>query len=550
MLAVFGSPAEILPVLHGNALDLVIANHNAPKQCVLSGPTEEIERARELFARAKLTTRALAVSAAFHSRFVAEARAPFLRALESVPTSSPRFPVFSNQTAESYPADACAIRELLAGQLARPVKFVEQVEAMYGAGARTFLEVGPDAKLSGLVRSILGSREHVTLAVDASRGEAGNLVDLASTLASLAALGYAVELDRWDPCPASSGPSAVKKPGLTVKICGANARPAPVGGAVTAAAKPRPIDRTTEISFASEVVSAPAPLLPSESRITATFGPRQPATPAETDWTMNSHSPERISLHHTNGHATTSSNGHAERPRHPSTEPPPAPAVPSGAGLISGVMNDALSRTRESLKALQQLAERTAELHRQFLEGQEKTQATFLHLLEEQLRLTRAGGAAYRATTGHDAPGTVNHDRARPEYRNGDAAGQPAGHLVPPVKKSHRNGDGAGNTNGTGAVESPAHFHDSARPEPVAEGWRRVEPEVSPAKPVATVVQQPAAVRVKSIAADSSPVAATSDALAATAEIVLEVISEKTGYPAEALELDQQLDADLGIDSI
>ena len=32
--------------------------------------------------------------------------------------------------------------------------------------------------------------------------------------------------------------------------------------------------------------------------------------------------------------------------------------------------------------------------------------------------------------------------------------------------------------------------------------------------------------------------------------IVLEVVSEKTGYPAEVLDLDMQLDADLGIDSI
>ena len=32
--------------------------------------------------------------------------------------------------------------------------------------------------------------------------------------------------------------------------------------------------------------------------------------------------------------------------------------------------------------------------------------------------------------------------------------------------------------------------------------------------------------------------------------VLLEVIAEKTGYPAEMLELDMALDADLGIDSI
>ena len=83
---------------------------------------------------------------------------------------------------------------LLAGQLARPVEFVAQIEAMYQMGARTFVEVGPDAKLTALVRAILEGRDHQAIAVDASRGAAGNVDDLACTLASLAAQGYAVDL--------------------------------------------------------------------------------------------------------------------------------------------------------------------------------------------------------------------------------------------------------------------------------------------------------------------------------------------------------------------
>ena len=50
---------------------------------------------------------------------------------------------------------------------------------MYRSGIRTFLEVGPDRKLTGLVGAILGGREHAALAVDASRGQRGNLADLA-----------------------------------------------------------------------------------------------------------------------------------------------------------------------------------------------------------------------------------------------------------------------------------------------------------------------------------------------------------------------------------
>ena len=84
-------------------------------------------------------------------------------------------------------------------------------------GARTFLEVGPDARLTGLVRSILEGRDHAAIAVDASRGSAGNVVDLACALATLAALGYAVDLTRWDDGQTARKAPA-RKPGLTVRL--------------------------------------------------------------------------------------------------------------------------------------------------------------------------------------------------------------------------------------------------------------------------------------------------------------------------------------------
>src|SRR5207302_1505105 len=141
-----------------------------------------------------ITTRPVPVSAAFHSRFVAGARDPFRRTLDLVEIGPSAIPVFANATAAPYPDDPRSVRDLLADQLARPVEFVDQIEAMYRSGARTFLEVGPDARLTGLVRSILEAHDHTAIAVDASRGSDGNLHDLACSLATLASLGYAVDL--------------------------------------------------------------------------------------------------------------------------------------------------------------------------------------------------------------------------------------------------------------------------------------------------------------------------------------------------------------------
>src|SRR5262249_14552360 len=152
-------------------LDVVIANKNAPDQAVLSGPAAEIDRAARRFEALGIATRPLSVSAAFHSRFVAEARAPFAEGLGAVPFVPRAIPVYATAPGAVSPDAPEPARALLADQLVRPVEFVAQIEAMYRSGVRTFLEAGPDRKLTGLVDAILGSRPHAALAVDASRGQ-------------------------------------------------------------------------------------------------------------------------------------------------------------------------------------------------------------------------------------------------------------------------------------------------------------------------------------------------------------------------------------------
>ena len=49
------------------------------------------------------------------------------------PVAAPRLPVWSNRTAAPYPADPGLIRDELAAQIGAPVRFADQVEAMYEA---------------------------------------------------------------------------------------------------------------------------------------------------------------------------------------------------------------------------------------------------------------------------------------------------------------------------------------------------------------------------------------------------------------------------------
>ncbi|KAF0221761.1 MAG: erythronolide [Geobacteraceae bacterium] len=330
MLAVNAPLAAVERVITDEGLDLVIANRNAPSQAVLSGSTGEIDRASAIFIERNLPCKRLPVAAAFHSQLVADAAAPFLAALEEINLGEGRIPVYANTTAAVYPSDVAAVKALLAGQLAQPVQFVAEIEEMYAAGVRTFVEVGPGVRLTGLIKAILGERPHVAVAVDASAGKRSGAFDLARALGQLAVLNHGVRLASWDegylPPTAVSG----KKPALTVPLCGANY------------VKPKP--KRPPVSPNRTVGQSPAPASQS--------APASPELP-----------------------------GHFPLPGPRSPVPDVTPPASREA------LAESLRITRESMTVLQKMQEETAHLHRRFLEGQEAAGKTFQTLLEQQHRL-------------------------------------------------------------------------------------------------------------------------------------------------------------------
>ncbi len=191
MAAVSASPGVIGPHLAG--LDrVVIANHNAPEQTVISGSTAGIKDAVARLEAAGIPARPIPVACAFHSPIVASASVTFGERLAEASIGAPRHTVYSNATAAPYPADAAEVRRMLAEHVALPVRFVEQIEAMYASGARVFVEVGPGRVLTGLAAKILGQRPHVAVACD-QPGEPG-IVQLLGALAELATAGVAIDV--------------------------------------------------------------------------------------------------------------------------------------------------------------------------------------------------------------------------------------------------------------------------------------------------------------------------------------------------------------------
>ncbi|MFI6460306.1 SDR family NAD(P)-dependent oxidoreductase [Streptomyces sp. NPDC050538] len=174
-----------------NAPDsVVIANHNSPRQTVISGPTEAVATAVRLLRDAGLGAKRIPVACAFHSPLVAAAGERFAEALAQRPVLTPEFPVWSNRTAAPYAEDADAVRAELAAQIGSPVGFVAEIEAMYEAGARVFVEAGPGSVLTRLVDQILDDRPHRTVACEPNQNS--GLRGWLDALAQLAVAGLPV----------------------------------------------------------------------------------------------------------------------------------------------------------------------------------------------------------------------------------------------------------------------------------------------------------------------------------------------------------------------
>ncbi|MFF4365007.1 SDR family NAD(P)-dependent oxidoreductase [Streptomyces sp. NPDC001594] len=189
MAAVSAAPEEVRGI--AERAGCVVANHNAPRQCVVSGPAAAVERVVSALREAGLSAQPIPVACAFHSEVVAGAAGALAAELAGTELGGAVVPVWSNTTAAPYPADADGVRALLARQVAEPVRFVEQVEAMYAAGVRTFVEAGPGRVLCGLVGRILEGRPHTVVPLDVP-GEHG-LVRLVTALAELVAAGVPVD---------------------------------------------------------------------------------------------------------------------------------------------------------------------------------------------------------------------------------------------------------------------------------------------------------------------------------------------------------------------
>jgi len=158
MVALIGAdPAQAEQVCRDAAGEdiLVCANFNAPGQIVLSGHLAACERAVPIAGAIGLRAAPLAVAGAFHSPLMQPAADGMAEALAAVEFERPRWPVWSNVTAEQHdPDDPELLRQRLVEQVVRPVRWSESCQAIAAGGTMQCLEMAPGSVLRGLMRRI------------------------------------------------------------------------------------------------------------------------------------------------------------------------------------------------------------------------------------------------------------------------------------------------------------------------------------------------------------------------------------------------------------
>lgn len=167
MIAVKGDVEKVQNLLKDHS-EVTVANYNSPSQVVLAGATKAIQAIKPKLEKLGLTVYPLQVSAAFHTSFVEHAQAPFELAIQNETFQEPSGIVYSNSTAREYEKDPRKISKMLADHILNTVNFKEEIENIYTSGGSIFIEIGPKNILTNLVKDILKDKPHETITLNAN----------------------------------------------------------------------------------------------------------------------------------------------------------------------------------------------------------------------------------------------------------------------------------------------------------------------------------------------------------------------------------------------
>ena len=149
MLSVPMSEHDLIPLLPP---ELSIAAINAPRLCVVSGPSDAIARFRDDLATREIEAQLVRISVAAHSRMLDPILPQFQTLMSSIELRAPRLPFVSNLTGDWVSDSEATDPGYWVRHLRQTVRFTDGLQRLLDDPECALLEVGPGRAMASLVR--------------------------------------------------------------------------------------------------------------------------------------------------------------------------------------------------------------------------------------------------------------------------------------------------------------------------------------------------------------------------------------------------------------
>ncbi len=202
MMAVFSEAAEVLPYLDRVKGVLAIAAINGPRNTVVSGEADALDRLGAMLDDAGVDTHRLAVSHAFHSPLIEPCLPKLARAAGEIVWHKPQMTLVSNLTGRQV--ENLGVDYWL-DHAKNPVRFAEGIRHLETHKVDVLLEIGPDSVLSAMAAKLVPDCRQIA---SLRRGlDDGRTIAAAATELYLAGVHL-----NWEPLFVGSGAQVVGVP--------------------------------------------------------------------------------------------------------------------------------------------------------------------------------------------------------------------------------------------------------------------------------------------------------------------------------------------------
>ncbi|WP_434600617.1 thioester reductase domain-containing protein [Streptomyces sp. A5-4] len=206
MIAIQAPEHAILPHLTGHEHTINIAALNSPTNTVIAGDTTTAQHITTQLHNTGHKTHTLNVSHAFHSPHMDGMLNDFRTAAENLTYHPPHTPIISTLTGKPATGNDLQTPQYWTNQLRHTVRFHDAVSTLHELGVTAFVEIGPDAMLTALVRGTLGTDATTVAPLRRDHPEADTLV---TALGALHGAGVHVD---WENYFAGTGARRVPLP--------------------------------------------------------------------------------------------------------------------------------------------------------------------------------------------------------------------------------------------------------------------------------------------------------------------------------------------------